>query len=78
MEVIVLGAGCAKCDKVYSVVAKVIAETGIEANLYKEQDITKIITYDIITTPAVVVEGVVKIKGCVPTETEVKKALGIL
>ena len=77
MEIIVLGAGCAKCKKVFSVVEKVIAATDVEATLRKEEDITKIITYDVMTTPAVVVDGIVKLKGFVPTETEVKQALGL-
>ena len=77
MDIIVLGTGCAKCKKVYSVFEKVITETGIEATLRKEEDIMKIMTYDVMTTPAVVIDGVAKFKGYVPTETEVKQALGI-
>ena len=77
MEIIVLGANCAKCNNVYRVIEKVIAETGIEATLHKEQDITKIITYGVMTTPAVVVDGVVMFAGYVPTEMQVKEALGL-
>jgi len=76
-EIIVLGAGCARCKKVCSVVEKVIAETGVETILRKEEDIMQIMTYDVMTTPAVVIDGVVKFKGYVPTETEVKQALGL-
>ena len=76
MEIIVLGAGCAKCKNVYSTVEKVISETGIEATLRKEEDIMKIMTYDVMSTPAVVIDGVVKFAGYAPTEKEVKKALG--
>jgi len=77
MEIIVLGAGCAKCKKVFSVVEKVIAATDVEATLRKEEDIMKIMSYDVICTPAVVVDGVVMFKGFVPTETEVKKAISL-
>ena len=77
MEIIVLGGECAKCKHVYSVVEKVIAETGLEATLRKEEDIMKIITYDVMATPAVVVDGIVKFKGYIPTESEVKQALGL-
>ena len=76
-ELIVLGAGCAKCNKVYSVVEKVIAETGVDATFRKEGDIMKIMTYDVMTTPAVVIDGVVRFAGYVPAETEVKQALGL-
>ena len=75
MEIIVLGAGCAKCKNVYSVIEKVIAETGVAATLRKEEDIMKIMTYDVMTTPAVVIDGIVKFKGYVPTEMDVKKVL---
>lgn len=77
MEVIILGTGCAKCKTVYNLVEKIIAETGIAATLKKVEDIMEIMKYNIMTTPAVVVDGVVKIKGYVPSEAEVKKALGV-
>ncbi|MDR0206610.1 MAG: thioredoxin family protein [Bacteroidales bacterium] len=77
MEVIVLGTGCAKCKNVYSAVEKVIAETGIQATLKKEEDIVKIMSYNIMATPAIVVDGVVKIKGYVPSEAEIKKVLSL-
>jgi small redox-active disulfide protein 2 len=77
MEIIVLGPGCTKCKNVYSAVEKVVAEAGIEATLKKEEDIMEIMTYGIMTTPAIVVDGVVKIKGFVPSEAEIKKALGL-
>jgi small redox-active disulfide protein 2 len=77
MEVIILGTGCAKCKTLYLTVEKIIAETGIEATLKKEEDIMNIMAYGIMTTPAIVVDGVVKIKGYVPSEAEIKKALGV-
>jgi len=77
MEVIVLGAGCTACNKVYSAVEKVIAETGIQANLHKEEDIMKILKCNVMATPAVIVDGIVKLQGTVPSEVEIKKALGV-
>ena len=78
MEIIVLGAGCAACNKVYSTVQKVIAETGIDATLHKEENIMKILEYNLIAPPAVVVDGVVKLQGTIPSEAEIKKALEII
>jgi len=75
MEIIVLGTGCAKCNSVYSVAEKVVAKTGIDATLRKETDITKIMAYGVMTTPAIVVDGVVKLTGYVPTEAEVRKII---
>ena len=72
-----MGPGCAKCRKTYKVVEKVVAENHIDASLDKVEDIVEMMSYNIITTPAVVVDGVVRIKGYVPTEAEVKKVLGL-
>lgn len=76
-EVIVLGPGCSKCKEAYRVVERVIAENHLDVKLSKIEDIAEMMSYNIMTTPAVVVDGTVKIKGHVPTTDEVKKALGI-
>ena len=65
MEIKVLGPGCSKCKTTYQVVEKVIKENNLDVKLTKVDD------------PAVVVDEVVKIKGKVPTESEVKELLGI-
>lgn len=77
MEIIVLGTGCAKCKTTYERVAKVLADNNIPADLRKEENILEIVKYNIMSLPAVVVDGEVKIKGYVPTEEEIKKALNI-
>mgnify|MGYP003234676380 FL=1 len=76
-EVLVLGPGCAKCKKTYAVVEDVIKENNLDIRLSKIEDIAEMMKYNIMATPAVVVDGTVKIKGYVPTADEVKKALGI-
>lgn len=76
-DVLVLGPGCAKCKETYRVVERVIEENHLDVKLSKIEDIAEMMNYNIITTPAVVVDGTVKIKGHVPTTDEVKKALGI-
>ncbi|WP_297063525.1 thioredoxin family protein [uncultured Duncaniella sp.] len=73
----VLGPGCSKCKETYRVVERVIAENRLDVKLSKIEDIAEIMSYNIITTPAVVVDGTIKIKGHVPTADEIKKALGI-
>lgn len=77
MEIKVLGPGCAKCKSTYHVIEKVLKENQVEVTLTKVDDIMEIMNYNVMTTPAVVVDGVVKIKGQVPTEGDVKKILGI-
>lgn len=77
MEVKVLGPGCAKCKTTYNVVEKVIKENNLDATLTKVDDIMEMMNYNILSTPAVVVDGEVKIKGRVPNENEVKELLGL-
>lgn len=77
MEIKVLGPGCAKCKTTYNVIEKVIKENNLDVKLTKVDDIMEIVSYNIMTTPAVVVDEVVKMKGQVPTESDVKKLLGI-
>lgn len=77
MEIRILGTGCAKCASTLRTVEKVLLENNIDATLVKVEDIVEIMKYNILATPAVVVDGTVKIKGHVPTESEVKTALGI-
>ena len=77
MEIKILGTGCSKCKTTYTVIEKFIKENNITATLTKVEDIMEIMNYNILTTPAVVVDGEVKIKGYVPNEREIKELLGV-
>ena len=77
MEIKILGTGCAKCKTTIAVVEKVVAQAGIDAKIIKVEDIMEIMQFNVIATPAVVVNGVSKIKGRVPSEAEVLSALGL-
>lgn len=77
MEVKVLGPGCAKCKTTFQVIEKVIEENNLDVKLTKVDDIMEMMSYNIMTTPAVVVDGEVKMKGQVPSESDVKRLLGI-
>ncbi len=77
MEVKVLGPGCCKCKTAYNVVEKVIKENNLDVTLVKVDDIMEMMSYNVISTPAIVVDGEVKIKGRVPSENEVKELLGL-
>ena len=69
--------GCSRCKKALEVVNKVVGESGIDAQVEYVTDIMRVMEYNVMGTPAVVVDGVVKIKGSVPTEADVRKALGL-
>ena len=75
-EIKVLGPGCAKCKSTYAVVEKVVKDCGIDVQLTKVDDIEEIMRYNIMSTPAIVIDGKVVLKGQVPSETEVRQLLG--
>ena len=77
MEIKVLGSGCAKCKTTYEMIEKIVKENQLDATLSKVEDIVELLNYGIMTTPAIVVDGEVKLKGHVPTESEIKQILGI-
>lgn len=72
----VFGPGCAKCKQTEEVVRKAVAETGAEAVIEKVSDIQAILALGVLATPAVTVDGIVKLAGRVPTANEVKQWLG--
>ncbi len=75
MEIEVLGIGCAKCKKLEENVRNAVAELGIEATVTKVEDIAKIMEHGVMNTPGVVIDGVVKSEGRVPSEQEIKNWL---
>ncbi|WP_299779216.1 thioredoxin family protein [uncultured Formosa sp.] len=71
----ILGTGCPKCQAMTGVVKDVITENNIDANVEKVEDIMEIMKYNVMTTPALVVDDVITIKGRVPSKTEVLELL---
>jgi small redox-active disulfide protein 2 len=69
----ILGMGCAKCEKLEELARKAAGEMGIDAEFTKVKDIKKIMEYGVMTTPALVVDGEVKIAGKIPSIEDVKK-----
>ena len=75
MDIAILGPGCPKCRQTAEVVRQAVEQTGVSATIRKVEDIREIKKYRVLMTPAVVIDGEVKIFGKVPTVTEVKKHL---
>jgi len=71
----ILGTGCPKCKQTTSVVEEVIQENGIEATIEKIEDIMEIMKFKVISTPALVINEEITIKGRVPTKNEVLELL---
>ena len=71
MEIKVLGPGCPKCGQTEKVVKEAVAEAGVEATVEKITDMMQIMTFRVMSTPAVVVDGQVKSVGKVPKKEEI-------
>lgn len=74
MEIKVLGTGCANCRALYSAVEQVVNELGLKADLVKEEDLMKIMEYNVMSIPALVVDGKVVAKGRI-TKDEIRTIL---
>ncbi len=75
MKIEVLGTGCAKCKNLYENVKKAVELSGKEAEVVKVEEIAKIMKYGVMSTPALVVDGVVKFSGKVPGADEIRGML---
>jgi small redox-active disulfide protein 2 len=75
MEIRILGTGCPKCHKLEEETRRAVAELGLEANLEKVTQVADIMKYGVMITPALVVDGKVKVAGKVPSVAEIKKML---
>lgn len=75
MNIQVLGTGCPKCKTLEKITREVVAESGIDANITKVEDIMEIMQFNVMTTPALVVDGKVVLKGRVPSNKELKEIL---
>jgi small redox-active disulfide protein 2 len=74
----ILGTGCAKCTKLEETAKNASDEMGIEYELVKVKEIDKIMSYGVMTTPALVIDGKVKSAGKVLSLEDVKKIIGEL
>ncbi|MFC1488389.1 thioredoxin family protein [Thermodesulfobacteriota bacterium] len=72
MEIKVLGPGCPKCHQAEKIVKEVLAEEGVDANVEKVTDVMEIAGYGVFGTPAVIIDGEVKVVGKIPKKEEVK------
>ncbi len=76
MKVQILGTGCPKCRKVAEVAEKAVAELGVEAEVVKITDINEIMNFGVMMTPALAIDGDVKVSGKIPRVEQVKEWLG--
>jgi small redox-active disulfide protein 2 len=75
MKIEILGSGCLKCTQLYELVQDAAKELGLTPETSKVQDFKEIMKYGVMTTPALVVNGTVKVYGRIPSKDEVKSYL---
>jgi small redox-active disulfide protein 2 len=71
MDIKILGTGCPNCKRLEKVTRQAVIETGVEATLSKVTDMGEILSYDILSTPGLVIDGQVVSSGRVPSKAEV-------
>lgn len=71
----ILGSGCPKCNKLAENTEAAAKHLGIPYRIEKITEITKIMTFGVMSTPALVVDGTVKFSGKIPTPDEIERIL---
>ncbi len=75
MEIKILGTGCPKCKSLEKATRDVVAQNNIDATITKVEDIMEIMNFNVMTTPALVINGKVVVKGRIPSNDELKQIL---
>ena len=75
MKIQILGSGCANCKALAAVAEQAANDLGIKYEVEKVTDVTRYADFGVMLTPALVVDGVVKSSGKVPSLNEAKKLL---
>ncbi len=75
MIIKILGSGCSNCKKLYDNTKEAVKELGIDATVEKVEDFKEIMAYGVMKTPALVVDGKVKVMGRVLKVEDIKKYL---
>jgi len=75
MEIKILGPGCPKCKILEKLTREVVEQNNIEATVTKVEDIVAIMNYGVMSTPALVIDEKVVLKGRVPSADEIKELI---
>lgn len=74
-QLLILGTGCSRCAKLYEVTEQAAKETGVPYEMSKVTDLKQIMAFGVIATPALVIDGNLKLAGRVPSVEEIKRML---
>ncbi len=75
MKLQILGSGCAKCEKLYKVTEDAAKKLNLDYEMEKVTDINDIMSFGVMLTPALVVDGKVELVGVIPSSAKMEKLL---
>ena len=74
-QIKILGTGCSKCKSTYNNVIEALNRLDMQADVIKIEDIEEIIKYNVLSTPVLMIDEEIKVKGRVPDVNEIKTFL---
>ena len=74
-QLLILGSGCSRCTRLYEVTEQAAKEAGVAYEMNKVTDLQQIMALGVMATPALVVDGNLKVAGRVPSVEEIKRML---
>jgi small redox-active disulfide protein 2 len=75
MKIQILGTGCAKCNQLAEATVQAVRELNLPCEFEKVTDLRQIMAFGVMTTPALVVDGKVRLAGKIPSSSELKMLL---
>jgi small redox-active disulfide protein 2 len=75
VKIQVLGTGCPKCEKTFDHVMRAVSELGVAADIEKVKDLKAIMNFGVMMTPAVAIDGEVRVSGKIPSVEDLKKMI---
>ena len=77
MKIEVLGPGCTRCKETFRVVRHVVEQSGLDAEVVKDESIERMMALGLMATPGVAVDGKIVVSGRIPKAEEVRQLLGV-
>ncbi len=73
----VLGPGCTRCKETFRVVQHVVDAAGLDVEVVKDESIERMMALGLMSTPGIVIDGIVVLSGRIPKAEEVRQLLGV-
>jgi small redox-active disulfide protein 2 len=73
----ILGPGCVRCKQTHRVIQHVVDQEGLQVEVVKEESLARMVALNVMSTPAVAIDGKVVLTGRIPTAEEVRQLLAV-